>query len=77
MIEIHKEQTNDLIDTKNANSNSSENKPKKLITDNLTHIGVSPKEQFETTNKGLNNGNSREHNHNSKSHLTTTTTVHH
>ena len=65
MIEIYKEQVNDLIDIKNTNLNLIENKSKKLIIDNLTHIGVSSKEQLEQIiNKGLNNRNSREYNYN-------------
>ena len=41
IIEIYKEQVNDLIDLKNTNLNLIENKSKKLIIDNLTHVGVS------------------------------------
>ena len=78
MIEIYKEQVNDLIDLKNTNLNLIENKSKKLIIDNLTHIGVSSKEQLEQIiNKGLNNRNSREFNYNSKSHFITMITVYH
>ena len=58
MIEIYKEQVNDLINMKNTNLNLSENKSKILIIDNLTHIDVSSKEQLEKIiNKGLNNRN--------------------
>ena len=46
MIEIYKEQVNDLIDLKNTNLNLIENKSKKLIIDNLTHVGISSKEQL-------------------------------
>ena len=78
MIEIYKEQVNDLIDIKNTNLNLIENKSKKLIIDNLTHIGVSSKEQLEQIiNKGLNNRNSREYNYNSKSHFIIMITVYH
>ena len=78
MIEIYKEQVNDLIDLKNTNLNLIENKSKKLIIDNLTHIGVSSKEQLEQIiNKGLNNRNSREYNYNSKSHFIIMITVYH
>ena len=78
MIEIYKEQVNDLIDIKNTNLNLIENKFKKLIIGNLTHIGVSSKEQLEQIiNKGLNNRNSREYNYNSKSHFIIMITVYH
>ena len=78
MIEIYKEQVNDLINTKNTNLNLIENKQKKLIIDNLTHIGVSSKEQLEQIiNKGLNNGKSREYNYHSKSYLIIMITVYH
>ena len=78
MIEIYKEQVNDLIDLKNTNLNLIENKSKKLIIDNLTHIGVSSKEQLEQIiNKGLTNRNSREYNYNSKSHFIIMITVYH
>ena len=76
MIEIYKEQVNDLIDLKNTNLNLIENKSKKLIIDNLTHVGVSSKEQLlKIINKGLSNRNSREYNYNSKSHFITMITI--
>jgi len=78
MIEIYKEQVNDLIDLKNTNLNLIENKSKKLIIDNLTHVGVSSKEQLaKIINKGLSNRNSREYNYNTKSHFITMITIYH
>ena len=78
MIEIYKEQVNDLIDLKNTNLNLIENKSKKLIIDNLTHVGVSSKEQMaKIINKGLSNRNSREYNYNSKSHFITMIKIYH
>ena len=78
MIEIYKEQVNDLIDLKNTNLNLIENKSKKLIIDNLTHVGVSSKEQMaKIINKGLSNRNSREYNYNTKSHFITMITIYH
>ena len=76
MIEIYKEQVNDLIDLKNTNLNLIENKSKKLIIDNLTHVGVSTKEQLlKIINKGVSNRNSREYNYNAKSHFITMITI--
>ena len=78
MIEIYKEQVNDLIDLKNTNLNLIENKSKKLIIDNLTHVGVSSKEQLaKIIDKGLSNRNSREYNYNTKSHFITMITIYH
>ena len=73
IIEVFKEQVNDLIDIKNTNLNLRDQKNKILIIDNLTHVGVSSKEQLsKVINKGLSNRNintpsSKEHN--SKSHF--------
>ena len=62
MIEIYKEQVNDLIDLKNTNLNLIENKSKKLIIDNLTHVGVLSKEQLlKIINKVLSNRNIRKY----------------
>ena len=78
MIEIYKEQVNDLIDLKNTNLNLIENKSKKLIIDNLTHVGISSKEQLnQMINKGLYNRNSRDINYKSKSHFIIMITVYH
>ena len=78
MIEIYKEQVNDLIDLKNTNLNLIENKSKKLIIDNLTHVGISSKEQLnQMINKGLCNRNSRDINYKSKSHFIIMITVYH
>ena len=78
MIEIYKEQVSDLIDLKNTNLNLIENKSKKLIIDNLTHVGVSSKEQLaKIINKGISNRNSREYNYNTKSHFITMITIYH
>ena len=78
MIEIYKEQVNDLIDIKNTNLNLIENKAKILTIDNLTHIGVSSKEQLEKIiNKGLSNRNNKEYNYNSKSHFIIMITLYH
>ena len=78
MIEIYKEQVNDLIDLKNTNLNLIENKSKKLIIDNLTHVGISSKEQLnQMINKGLCNRNSRDINYKSKSHFIIIITVYH
>ena len=78
IIEIYKEQVNDLIDLKNTNLNLIENKSKKLIIDNLTHVGVSSKEQLaKIINKGISNRNSREYNYNSKSHFIIMISVYH
>jgi hypothetical protein len=73
IIEIYKEQVNDLIDKKNTNLNIIEQKNKRLLIDNLTHVGVSSEEQLlKVVNKGLlnrtnNTPSFREHN--SKSHF--------
>ena len=68
IIEIYKEQVNDLLDIKNTNLNLIEQKNKKLIIDNLTHIGVSSEEQLsKVINQGIINRNNnypsyKEHN---------------
>ena len=71
IIEIYKEQVNDLIDIKNTNLNLIEQKNKILIIDNLTHVGVSSEEQLtKAINKGLSNRNIPSYrDHNSKSHF--------
>ena len=78
MIEIYKEQVNDLIDLKNTNLNLIEKKNKKLIIDNLTHVGVSTQEQLEQIiNKGMLNRNNKESNYKSKSHFIIMITIYH
>ena len=46
IIEIYKEQVNDLIDKKNTKLNLIEQKNKKLVIDNLTHIGITSEKQL-------------------------------
>ena len=81
IIEIYKEQVNDLIDIKNTNLNLIEQKNKKLIIDNLTHVGVSSEEQLtKVINQGLANRNNNSpsyKDHNSKSHFIIITTIYH
>ena len=81
IIEIYKEQVNDLIDKNNTNLNLVETKNKNLIIDNLTHVGVSTKEQLtKIINKGLLNRNNNSppySEHNSKSHFIIMITLFH
>ena len=81
IIEIYKEQVNDLIDINNTNLNLVETKNKILVIDNLTHVGVSSKEQLsKIINKGLLNRNSNSPSiseHNSKSHFIIMITLFH
>ena len=81
IIEIYKEQVNDLIDKKNTNLNLIEQKNKKLVIDNLTHIGITSEKQLnQVINKGLNNRNSNSptsKEHNSKSHFIIMITLYH
>ena len=70
IIEIYKEQVNDLIDTDNKNLNLIEQRNKILIIDNLTHVGVSSKDQLsKVINKGFLNRNVNTPSFNSKSHF--------
>jgi len=81
IIEIYKEQVNDLLDIKNTNLNLIEQKNKKLIIDNLTHIGVSSEEQLsKVINQGITNRNNNYpsyKDHNSKSHFIIMITLYH
>jgi hypothetical protein len=81
IIEIYKEQVNDLIDIKNTNLNLIEQKNKKLIIDNLTHVGVSSEEQLsQVINQGFSNRNINSpsyKDHNSKSHFIIMITLYH
>ena len=81
IIEIYKEQVNDLIDKKNTNLTLIEQKNKKLMIDNLTHIGITSKEQLnQVINKGLRNRNNNSpscKDHNSKSHFIIMITIYH
>ena len=81
IIEIYKEQVNDLIDIKNTNLNLIEQKNKKLIIDNLTHIGISSEEQLsKVINQGITNRNNNYPSykeHNSKSHFIIMITLYH
>ena len=81
IIEIYKEQVNDLIDKQNKNLNLIENKNKKLYIDNLTHVGVSSEEQLtKIINQGLSNRRNNSPSfieHNSKSHFIIIITLYH
>ena len=81
IIEIFKEQVNDLIDIKNKNLNLINNKNNKLIIDNLTHIGVSNQAQLtEAINQGIskrNNNSPKYKDYNSKSHFIIILTLFH
>ena len=81
IIEIFKEQVNDLIDIKNKNLNLINNKNNKLIIDNLTHIGVSNQAQLtEAINQGIskrNNNSPKFKDYNSKSHFIIILTLFH
>ena len=81
IIEIYKEQVNDLIDINNTNLNLIEQKNKKLIIDNLTHAGVSSEEQLSKvisqgfSNRNINSPSYKDHN--SKSHFIIMITLYH
>ena len=81
IIEIYKEQVNDLIDIKNTNLNLIEQKNKRLMIDNLTHVGISSEEQLsKVINQGLANRNNNSpsyREHNSKSHFIIMITIYH
>ena len=81
IIEIYKERINDLIDVKNTNLNLIEQKNKRLIIDNLTHVGISSEEQLsQVMNQGLSNRNNNAPSykeHNSKSHFIIMLTIYH
>ena len=81
IIEIFKEQVNDLLDIKNKNLNLVNNKQNQLIIDNLTHIGVSSDEQLtQAIKQGIskrNNNSPKMKDYNSKSHFIIILTLFH
>ena len=81
IIEIYKEQVNDLLDKENKNLNLITNNKNQLIIDNLTHIGVSSEPQLtEVINKGISkrkNNSQKMKDHNSKSHFIIMLTLFH
>ena len=81
IIEIYKEQVNDLLDIENKNLNLINNKNNQLIIDNLTHIGVSSDTKLtEVINKGITkrkNNSQKMKDYNSKSHFIIILTLFH
>ena len=81
IIEIYKEQVNDLLDIENKNLNLVNNKNNQLIIDNLTHIGVSSDTKLtEVINKGISkrkNNSQKMRDYNSKSHFIIILTLFH
>ena len=81
IIEIFKEQVNDLLDIENKNLNLVNNSKNQLIIDNLTHIGVSTANQLtEVINKGISkrkNNSQKMKEYNSKSHFIIILTLFH
>ena len=81
IIEIYKEQVNDLLDIENKNLNLINNKNNQLIIDNLTHIGVSSDTKLtEVINKGISkrkNNSQKMRDYNSKSHFIIILTLFH
>ena len=81
VIEIFKEQVNDLFDLENKNLNLVTNKNNKLVIDNLTHIGVSTQTKLtEAINQAIskrNNNSPKYKDYNSKSHFIIILTLFH
>ena len=81
IIEIYKEQVNDLLDIENNNLYLINNKNNQLIIDNLTHIGVSSDTQLmDAINHGISkrkNNSQKMKEYNSKSHFIIMLTLFH
>ena len=81
ILEIYKEQVNDLLDINNKNLNLINNKKNQLIIGNLTHIGVSSETQLEEViNQGISkrkNNSQKMKEYNSKSHFIIILTLFH